>query len=80
MKKEADFLKSLDLQFNITVESRRTSSLVMEEDQDFLLNKWDKTIPSIRDKKTKQLVKDSQTDSSSNVSMDTEEKYKPKRI
>ena len=104
--KEADFLKSLDLLLNITVESLRTSSLITEDDRDFLLNNWDKTISSIQDKKTKLLVEkniarkdryqrfsstqcspktptlqpEEQSDSSLNLSLDTEEEYIPKRI
>ena len=38
---------------DITVKKLHTSRLITEEDRDFLLNHWDKTISSCRDMKAK---------------------------
>ena len=54
--KEAEFSKSLEGLFDVTVKSLHTSSLITEEDRDFLLNNWNKTISSTLDKKTKDQV------------------------
>ena len=54
--KEADFQKSLESLFDVTVKSLQTSSLITEEDRDFLLHHWKKTISTTQDTKTKLLV------------------------
>ena len=51
--KEAGFSKLQDQLLNITVACLRTSSLITQEDRDFLLHHWDKTISSTQDKTTK---------------------------
>ena len=55
-KKEADFTESLELLFDISKKSLHTSGLITDEDRDFLLNHWDKTISSTQDRTTKVLV------------------------
>ena len=43
----------MELLFDVTVKSLQTSSLITEEDRDFLLNHWNMTISSTLDRKTK---------------------------
>ena len=71
-KKEAEFTKSLELLFDITVKSLHGSGLITPEDRTFLLHHWDKTISSTRDP-------DQCSDSSPNVSVDSGEEFTPKR-
>lgn len=47
--KEADLVKSLELLFDVTVKSLHSSSLITDQDRDFLLNHWNKTISSVSD-------------------------------
>lgn len=50
---EATFLDSLPQLFDITVKRLLHSHLITDDDRDFLINYWDKTISSTRDMVTK---------------------------
>ena len=52
-KKEQKFTLMIGELLDITVKKLHTSRLITEEDRDFLLNHWDKTISSCRDIKAK---------------------------
>ena len=55
-KKEEQLLKSLEGLFDISVKRLQSSTLITDEDRDFLQNHWDKTISSTPDLATKKMV------------------------
>ena len=55
-RKESTFVTSLNQLLDISIKSLYHSNVITPEDKDFLLNHWDKTISTVKDQSTSQMV------------------------